>query len=159
MRLSLLRHTKGNPLFLRMLAENAMSVVPPLGKIRDFVTDIDPEYPGSIDLKKFGARIFIDAARIFALGHDIAATNTVQRLKLSSQLMNISHDDVAATIEGFNFLQLLRLRHQHFEQTHGRLGDNRVKPDELNEVERRILKEAFRQARKLQQRLKLDYQI
>ncbi len=159
MRLFLLRQTRGNPLFLRMLADNAMSVVPPLGKIRDFVTDIDPEHPGSIDLKKFGARIFIDAARIFALGHDIAATNTVQRLKLSSQLMNISHEEVAATIEGFNFIQLLRLRHQYFEQTHGRLGDNRVKPDELNEVERRILKESFKQARKLQQRLKLDYQV
>jgi CBS domain-containing protein len=29
----------------------------------------------------------------------------------------------------------------------------------LNEIERRILKEAFRQARKLQARLKLDYQL
>jgi CBS domain-containing protein len=50
------------------------------------------------------------------------------------------------------------LRHQHFEQEHGRPGDNFVKPDELNELERRILKESFRQVRKLQQRLKLDYQ-
>ncbi len=159
MRLSLLRQTKANPLFLHMLAANAMSVAPPLGKFRDFVTDSDPDHPGTIDLKKLGARIFIDAARIFALGHDISATNTVQRLKLSSQLMKISHDEVAATIEGFNFIQLLRLRHQHFEQTHGRLGDNLVKPDELNVVERRILKESFKQARKLQLRLKLDYQV
>ena len=30
---------------------------------------------------------------------------------------------------------------------------------DLNELDRRILKEAFRQARKLQLRLKLDYQI
>ena len=47
----------------------------------------------------------------------------------------------------------------HAAQTQGRAADNRIRPDELNEVERRILKEAFRQARKLQQRLKLDYQI
>jgi CBS domain-containing protein len=73
--------------------------------------------------------------------------------------MNISPDDVAASLEGFNFIQLLRLRHQHFEQEHGRAGDNLIRPDELNEIERRILKEAFRQARKLQARLKLDYQI
>ena len=52
-----------------------------------------------------------------------------------------------------------RLRHQHAEQTQGHDGDNLVRPDELNEVERRILKESFRQARKLQQRLKLDYQL
>lgn len=159
MRLSLLRRTRGNPLFLRMLAGNALSVVPPLGKIRDFVTDADPEHPGTIDLKKYGSRLFIDAARIFSMSHDVAATNTVQRIKLAAPLMNVSHEDAAAAIDAFNFIQLLRLRHQHSEQTQGREGDNLIRPDELNEVERRILKEAFRQARKLQQRLKLDYQL
>jgi CBS domain-containing protein len=159
MRLALLGQTRRNPLFLRMLADNALSVVPPLGKIRDFVTDIDPEHPGTIDLKKLGARIFIDAARIFALAHEIVATNTIARLNAAGILMNISSEDVAATVEAFNFIQLLRLRHQYLEQTQGRAGDNRIRPDELNEVERRILKESFRQARKLQQRLKLDYQV
>ncbi len=159
MRLYLLRQTRNNPLFLRMLAENAASVLPPLGKIRDFVTDIDPEHPGTIDLKKYGARIFIDAARIFALAHDVPATNTVQRIKLVAPLMNISPDEAAAAIDAFNFVQLMRLRHQHSEQLQGREGDNLIRPDDLNEVERRILKEAFRQARKIQQRLKLDYQL
>ena len=51
------------------------------------------------------------------------------------------------------------LRHQHAEQLHGRAGNNLIRPDELNEVDRLILKEAFRQARKLQQRLRLDYQL
>ena len=32
-------------------------------------------------------------------------------------------------------------------------------PEKLNELDRRILKESFRQARKLQLRLKLDYQV
>jgi len=159
MRLSLLRYTRSNPLFLRMLAGNALDVAPPLGKIRDFVTDADPEHPGCIDLKKLGSRIFIDAARIFAMGHDVSATNTVQRIRQVAPKMNIPGEEAAAVIDAFNFIQLLRLRHQHSEQTEGRGGDNLIRPDELNEVERRILKEAFRQARKLQQRLKLDYQL
>ena len=123
------------------------------------MTDNDPEHPGCIDLKKFGSRLFIDAAREFAMAHDVSATNTLQRIKLSAQLMNISPDEAAAAADGFNFIQLLRLRHQHSEQMQGRAGDNLIRPDELNEVERRILKEAFRQARKLQQRLKMDYQL
>ena len=159
MRLTLLRRTRDNPLFLRMLAGNALSVVPPLGTFRDFVTDADAQHPGTIDLKKYGARLFIDAARIFAMANEVAATNTVQRIKQSATLMNISADEAAGVIDGFNFIQLLRLRHQHAEQMQGRSGDNLIRPDELNEVERRILKEAFRQARKLQQRLKLDYQL
>lgn len=62
-------------------------------------------------------------------------------------------------IDGFNFIQLLRLRAQHLETEHDAPEDNRVNPESLNELDRRILKEAFRQARKLQLRLKLDYQI
>ena len=150
LRLTLLRRTRDNPLFLRLLAANALSVAPPLGTFRDFVTDADEQHPGTIDLKKYGARLFIDAARVFALANDVAATNTVQRLKQSALSMAISADEAAAVVDGFNFIQLMRLRHQHAEQVQGREGGNLIRPDELNEVERRILKESFRQARKLQ---------
>jgi len=158
LRLSLLRMAKSNPLFLRMMAANALSVQPPLGKIRDFITDLNAEHPGCVDLKTYGARLFIDAARIFALATGVHNTNTVQRIKLSSQRMGVAAEEAAAIVEGFNYIQLLRLRHQHFEEEHGRPGDNFVNPDQLNELDRRILKESFRQSRKLQQRLKLDYQ-
>jgi CBS domain-containing protein len=159
LRLTLFHQVKGNPLFMRMMAQNALSVLPPLGKIRDFITDAEPDHPGAIDLKKYGSRLFVDAARIFALAQGVPNTNTVQRLKLSSAKMNVNANEASSIIEGFSFIQLLRLRHQHFEQEQGREGDNYVKPDQLNDLERRILKEAFRQVRKLQQRLKLDYQI
>ncbi len=122
LRTSLLKQTAENSLFLRMLGENALSVVPPLGMIRDFVTDLDPEHPGTIDLKKYGARLYIDTARIYALARNIPATNTVQRIKLTAPAMNIPPEEVSATIDGFNFIQLLRLRHQHYEQTQGRKG-------------------------------------
>lgn len=159
MRLALLRRTRNTPIFLRMMVGNAISVVPPLGMIRDFVMDTDPARPGTIDLKKYGTRLFIDAARVFALANNVSATNTVQRLKQSAPTMNLPPDEVAAAVDAFNFIQLMRLRHQHAEQTQGRAGDNVIRPDDLNEVDRRILKEALRQARKLQKRLKLDYQL
>jgi len=158
LRVSLLRMVKAQPVFLRMMAANALQIQPPLGKIRDFRTDLDPAHPGCIDLKTYGARIFIDAARIFALARGLHNTNTVQRIRLSSQRMGVAAEEAAAIVEGFNFIQSLRLRHQHFENEHGRPGDNFINLDQLNELDRRILKEAFRQVRKLQQRLKLDYQ-
>jgi CBS domain-containing protein len=142
-----------------MLAQNALSVAPPLGRIRDFVTDADPEHPGTIDLKKYGVRLFTDAARVFALARQVEATNTVSRLKRGGALLNMSGEEISASVDAFNFIQFLRLRHQHFEQEQGRAGDNLIRPDELNEVERRILIESFRQARKLQARLRLDYQL
>ncbi len=159
LRLTLLDLVKKQAVFLRMMATNALQVQPPLGKLRDFVTDHSAEHPGCIDLKAYGARLFIDAARIFALATGLYNTNTVQRIRLAGQRLGMAPDETAAIVEAFNFIQLLRLRHQHFENEHGRPGDNFINPDQLNELDRRILKESFRQVRKLQQRLKLDYQV
>ena len=140
---------------LRMMAANARQVAPPLGRIRDFVVEDD----GMIDLKKCGARLFVDAARIIALRTGVDSSSTVQRLRQASGKMGVSVEEVSAIIDGFHFIQLLRLRSQHLETEHDADGDNRIDPDALNELDRRILKEAFRQARKLQLRLKLDYQL
>lgn len=63
---------------------------------------------------------------------------------------------VEATVEAFHYLQVLRLRAQ--EHPHP-ASPNRVDPYALNEVDQRMLKEAFRQARKLQQRLKETFSL
>lgn len=149
------RVVKGNATFLRMMAANALDVPPPLARIRDFVVDDD----GTVDLKKSGARLFVDVARIHALRTGIASSSTVQRLRQAGAKLGIQAEETAALIDGFHFIQLLRLRAQHLDTEHDAPGDNRIDPDELNELDRRILKEAFRQARKLQLRLKLDYQL
>ncbi len=146
---------KGNSSFQRMMAVNALTVTPPLGRIRDFVLEDD----GTIDLKKSGARLFVDAARILALRMGVDSSSTVQRLRQASKKMGVAAEEVAAIIDGFHFIQLLRLRSQHLDSEHDAPGDNKINPESLNELDRRILKEAFRQARKLQLRLKLDYQL
>ena len=146
---------RGNSAFLRMMASNALSVAPPLGRLRDFVVEDD----GTIDLKKSGARLFVDVARILALRTGVDSSSTAQRLRQASTKMGVSGDEVAAIIDGFHFIQLLRLRSQHLETEHDAPDDNRVNPDSLNELDRRILKEAIRQARKLQTRIRLDYQL
>lgn len=148
--------SRDNGAFQRILATGALAVVPPLGMFRDFVTESDDATAGFIDLKKSGSRLFVDAARILALAHGIFAANTAARLRRAAQISG-SGDDAEALVEAFHFVQLLRLRHQHQATEQQRPGDNRVVPDHLNDLDRRILKEAFRQARKLQQRLRLNY--
>ncbi len=159
MRRFLLTATGGNSLFLQSMARNALSVAPPLGKIRDFITDLEPGHPGKIDLKKYGSRIFVDVARIYALATGVHNTNSVQRLRIASKRLSIRDEEVNAVLEGLDFIQLLRLRHQYLENKPGVQGDNLIDPNDLNELDRRVLKESFRQARKLQTRLKLDYQV
>ena len=148
----------GNQRFLRAMALNAMEARPPLGVFADFVTSGAGEERHTIDLKAEGTRPFVDAARILALAVGVTHTNTAERLRRAGEQLRIAREETEGMVDAFHFIQLLRLRHQ---QHAGRQGanPNRVNPDTLNELDRRILKEAFRQARKLQRRLELDYQL
>jgi CBS domain-containing protein len=67
--------------------------------------------------------------------------------------------DTEAFCDAFLFIQLLRLRLHHEQSHRGEALSNKVNPDDLNDLDRRILKEAFRQARKLQSQLGLDYSL
>jgi CBS domain-containing protein len=152
--------TPENRLFQRLLVANALQAEPPLGRIRTFRTD-DGENAGTLDLKSHGTRIFVDAARAFALALGITDTNTSQRLRLSGRRLNIDEREMDSIVEAYHFLQMLRLRAQRGEMEPER-GEalerpasvaNRIDPYALNDLDRRMLKEAFRQARTLQQRL------
>jgi CBS domain-containing protein len=61
-------------------------------------------------------------------------------------------------VDGFNFIHLLRLRNQFVRSTTPEAA-NRLDPRQLNALDRTVLKEALRQARKLQGRIALDYRI
>ena len=62
-------------------------------------------------------------------------------------------------MDAFHFVQTLRLRRQYLEAEVPAGAENRIDPERLNAIDRRILKEAFRQALILQERLKLDYAL
>lgn len=148
---------KGNRRFQQQLARYALETPPPLGRISDFVTD-GAGFNDTIDLKKSGARLFTDAARVMALATGVEHTNTAERLRQAGARLNMPRGEIASICDGFFFLQALRLRAQMAADAATR-GANRINPAELNEVDRRILKESFRQARKLQRRIALDYQL
>jgi len=139
------------------MAENAVGVKPPLGMIRDFTFDESQEFPRTIDLKTYGTRLFVDAARILALANGIGETGTAERLRAVAEKGKVGRDDVGALIDSFYFLQQLRLRQQ---QQGTPLGlANRVDPEQLNELDRFVLKESFKQAKKLQGRIQLEYRL
>lgn len=149
------------PAFLQGLARQAIGTRPPLGLLRNFDTDDDdPDAPETLDLKKSGARLFVDAVRVLSLAAGIPHTATAQRLRHAGPRLGMEPGEIAAAVEAFFFIQTLRLRHQLLSGgQHGTASPNRIDPEVLNDVDRRILKESFIQARKLQDRLALDYQL
>lgn len=150
-------YTEANPSFLRLMTQNALEVDPPLGLIRAFTVDDEPGVKGTLDLKTRGTRLFVDCARVFALAHGIAETGTAARLAIAGERLRIEKRHVQATLEAFHFLQLLRLRQQDQPPVPGH--PNRLDPYALHEIDQRMLKEAFRMAKQLQDRLRTSYRL
>lgn len=156
LRIWLSRVAGDQPRFLHQMAENAMRNRPPLGLLRDFV--VGREH--ALDLKLNGITPFVDAARIFSLATGVTHTGTVARLRQSAAALHVSASEVEGWINAFLFIQMLRLRHhEEAQQVDTETPDNLINPERLNELDRRILKEAFRQARKVQAKLTQIYQL
>ena len=143
------------PRFLHQMAANALRNRPPLGMVRDFVVG----QQHTLDIKLNGTTPFVDAARIFSLACGSIATNTVQRLRDVAPALHISTAEIEGWIEAFYFLQTMRLLHQYECGKQGIAMDNHINPETLNDLDRRILKEAFRQSRKMQSRLGMEYRL
>jgi CBS domain-containing protein len=150
---------KPRELFRRFMAENALRNEPPLGLVRDFAVSDHEGQTDTLDLKVNGAALFVDAARILALATGDTHTGTVERLRGAAQARKLAEGDVEGWIDAFHFIQSLRMTHQQAQIEAGATADNYLRPDELNPLDRRILKETFRQARKLQERLRLDHRL
>jgi CBS domain-containing protein len=143
-----------NSRFRRQLAANALRNQPPLTLFGGFRTR-ERQGQRGIDIKLDGATPFVDAARIEALAEGSPATRTDQRLALVPERALPAEDLTAA----YDFIQRLRLRHQHQQISRGETPDNLIDPDELDGLTQRLLKESFRIARKLQRHLALAYQL
>ena len=154
----LLKCIKEKPRFLHALTHNTLEYKPPLSLLGDFVLSTHDGKTG-LDLKVNGTLFFVDAARIFSLAYGIDAYGTAQRLRLYGEAAGVRPETVEGWVQAFHFLLLLRLQHQQQAIDKGEEPDNSIDPKTLSGLDRRILKETLRQARKLQSRLAESYRI
>ncbi|MCU1722615.1 DUF294 nucleotidyltransferase-like domain-containing protein [Pseudomonas sp. 5P_5.1_Bac1] len=160
LRQSVLDQVADNRLFQRMMADNALRQKPPVGRFREFVlTRSGNDKAATLDLKVQGLTPFVDGARLLALANGISANNTLERLRQLVAKEVIDPLDGGAFEEAYHFIQQTRMQ-QHQLQTRQNLPySNRVDPDSLNDLDRRILRESLRQAQRLQSSLALRYQL
>ncbi|WDY57678.1 putative nucleotidyltransferase substrate binding domain-containing protein [Pseudomonas sp. PSKL.D1] len=160
LRQRMLEQVADNRIFQRMMADNALRQRPPVGRLREFVlTRQGNDKAATLDLKVQGLTPFVDGARILALANGIGACNTLERLRQLVAKGVIDTLDGAAYEEAYHFIQQTRMQ-QHQRQTRDNLPySNRLDPDSLNHLDRRILRESLRQAQRLQSSLALRYQL
>jgi len=152
-------HARKLPRFIKQLADNSLTQRPPLSW-RGGIETHDVDGREVIDLKLQGTAIYVDIARIYALAHGIDETSTRARLEGVGRVLGVEPNESESWVEGFEFLQTLRLEVQLPSETDAPVPaqPNLIEVATLNDIDRRVLKESLRIARRLQQRLELDYQ-
>lgn len=155
LRQHLLTLTRDTPVFLHLMAGNALRAEVPLARMGDFQT-FESGGRKVIDLKHC-ARIAVDAARIFALASGTEAVDTTSRLIESGPVIGLLPQETAAAADAFSHLLRLRLSAQAGRLQAGETPDHLLDPADLHELDRHVLKSALLQIRRLQQRLRLNY--
>ncbi|MFJ4143338.1 putative nucleotidyltransferase substrate binding domain-containing protein [Pseudomonas sp. NPDC089734] len=159
LRRGILDQVADNRLFQRMMADNALRQRPPVGRFKDFVLARKGSDKDTLDLKTEGLTPFVDGARLLALANGVGANNTLERLRQLVEREVIDPLDGAAYEEAYHFIQQTRMLQHQLQSRQNLPYSNRIDPDTLNHLDRRILRESFRQAQRLQTSLTLRYQL
>ncbi len=149
------RRAQALPRFRKQLADNAAQMRPALNW-RGALDTHDEDGQAWLDLKLGGSAVFVEAARICALGHGVAAVGTRERLLQAAEPMRVPASEAEGWVAAFEVLQMFRLRLQVGPECDAK-QPNRLDVRRLGAIDRRLLKEALRAAQTLQQRVELDY--
>lgn len=148
-----------NPLFLAAMARNALGRTPPLGLFRTFVMEKDGKHNNTINLKRRGTAPLVDLIRVHALACGSRAQNSVERLDDIAKTQLLPEGASDKIRYAFEFLSMVRMRHQAIAlQQEGTL-DNTLAPDTVSDSERHNLKGAFQVLSNAQKFLKFRYPL
>lgn len=137
------RAAAGSPLFLAHLAGAAATRGVPIGFFRNLVVERSGDHRDTLDLKRGGLLPLVEIARLHALAAGSTETATLARLDDGVAGGRLSAQLAADLRDAWEFLSLLRLRHQAAEVGAGRAPDSHVDPSTLSSFEQRHLKAAF----------------
>jgi CBS domain-containing protein len=149
---------KREGLFLLYLARNCLASRPPLTFFKNFIVEKNGDHKDTFDLKTKAIVFIVDFARVMALKYGINEVNTLDRLAALNEEY-LSPGLCGQIIEAYEFLMHLRLVHQLRMLEKGEEANNHINPKDLSDLERQTLKEAFGVINRLQDVIRLEFQI
>lgn len=145
--------------FLAHLAASAVQRTPPIGFFRNFVLERDGEHRNTLDLKHGGIAAAVQLARLYCLTYGLAPVNTQARLTAARNAGAISAESYDNLSDAYEFICYQRVRHQGRQIRDGVAPDNFVDPDELSDLDKKHLRDAFAVVRAMQGALATTYQL
>lgn len=152
----ILNEVKDNQVFLMQLSKVALYNPPPLSFFKNFIVEKDGEHKDEFDIKIRAMRPLIDAARVLIMSYSQAKiNNTFKRFEQLAELDPPNRDLYASAADAFEILMRIRAKKGLDNNNTGRY----FKPEELNKLERMMLKDCFTPIRDLQELLSFRYRL
>ncbi len=157
LRAFLVHEIKRNDLFLAHMANIVLQNRPPLDFLGRISCEKKGAHRGTFDIKVNGLCSIIDLARLAALEAGMYHTSTLSRLAGLRERDGTVGRFSQELEQAFEFLMSLRLRHQFRQIQEGAEPDNFIDPNELGDMEKTMLKGAFKIALSVQEALRKKY--
>ena len=154
---TILEASRGNSIFLASMTQNALTHTPPLGFFRKFVVERDGEHANAFDMKKRGVVPITDIARIYALAAGVDVVNTLERLKAAVETDMLSLKDCRDLCDAYEYIAHLRLENQGRLLEQGETVDNYLQPEDVSDLVRHQLRDAFNVVVQAQAALKMKF--
>ncbi len=142
--------------FMSFLAKNAIENPPPLSFFRDFMVENNGEHKNEFDIKARAMMPLVDGARVLALAAGLRGINsTIKRFNKLAEIEPENNElfeqlaDACEIIIRFRTMQGLK---------HNNTG-RYFKPDELNKMQRLMLRNCFRPIKELQTILTVRFNL
>ncbi|MBI1933038.1 MAG: CBS domain-containing protein [Ignavibacteriales bacterium] len=142
--------------FMSFLAKNAIENPPPLSFFRDFLVENNGEHKNEFDIKARAMMPLVDGARVLALAAGLGGINsTIKRFNKLAEIEPENNElfeqlaDACEIIIRFRTMQGLK---------HNNTG-RYFKPDELNKMQRLMLRNCFRPIKELQTILTVRFNL
>ncbi|APW64939.1 MULTISPECIES: putative nucleotidyltransferase substrate binding domain-containing protein [Arcobacteraceae] len=146
--------------FYMHFAKIIMDFDVPLGFFDGFVFDSkNKEHNNEIDIKKGGIFIIVQSIRTLSLEYKSMRLNTIKRIKELQEKGELDEEFASELIEAFKFLLTIKLKSNLEKMDSGEVIDNYINPDNLNTMEKDLLKDSFKIVNRLKKKLEHHYKL
>jgi CBS domain-containing protein len=108
------------------------------------------EHKDELNLKIKGIAPLVDVVRFFALERGVKETSTLGRIHALKERHPIVKEHADGIQHALEFIMLLRIQHQYDQIKAGKGPDNFINPQNLSNLEKKTIREAFHLISKMQ---------
>ena len=153
LRTEVLQAVSKNSLFLTLLSKSSLLTSPPLGFFRNFLLEKTGENKNALNIKNRAMVPITDAVRVLSLSLSIEEVSTLQRLQKLIELDSQNAEIYKEIIGAYEILMRFRAMNGLKQGNGGRY----VYPEQLNKLERILLRHSFIPIEGLQNIIRLRF--